>query len=171
MTEVVVYVLHTQSIQNAWLIHFYTPIECFLLLLVLSKWQLHRRTQLLYKTAMITYAIVYAILKLLSVESFEPDSINFVTRPLALLLISAAACYTLNNWALTKKQLGKQPEYWVLLAILSYYLGSVILVAFMYTKTPDLLLKLFDSHTFLNILHNILFTIGVLMFARQTSPK
>lgn len=162
-----------QSKPNAWLIHIYTPIEYGILAHMLSSWQERRLVSNFISVSIPVYFTVYLMLKLSGVENFEADTINYVSRPLSLLLVAGFASYTLNRLCTGESSfLLRSYRFWILLAIVVYYSGSTIIVAFMYLESRTLLVQLFYAHAILNILHNILFTIGVLLaFASNPNER
>ena len=163
-TEMIVFTYSLLHKPSAWIVHIYTPIEYGLLLYVLSSWQENPAVRRAIRTSIPAYLCLYLIAKLTGVEPFEAKTINYLSRPIALLLISGFSWFTLNQtWLHGSENLSRNFRFWILMALTTYYSGSIMLDAFMYTKNHDVLLHLFYAQAILNILHNILFTIGIIV--------
>lgn len=108
------------------------------------------------------YILIFVLIKLFNLENFSAETVNYITRPLALLLLTTFALLTLQNlWRNTSTNLTDDYRFWMLFAMALYYSTSLGLFAFMYTKNQELLIALFKMHAVINIIHNLLFTIGV----------
>jgi hypothetical protein len=108
------------------------------------------------------YILLFILAKVTGVENFSADTANYITRPLAIFLLSAFAILTLQTlWRHSPANLTSDYRFWMLLAMALYYSASLVLFAFMFTKDQDLLIALFKIHAVVNIIHNILFTTGI----------
>lgn len=166
-TEVVVHIFHLLGQPNAWLIHVYTPLELTLILYILSRWQRQASAAARIRRLIPLYWFIYLALKLSGTEQFQADTINYISRPVSLLMLITGVFYTLHLlWSSLPGQLRRDYRFWILLAMAIYYSGSIIIVAFMFIKSPQILLALVNMHALLNIAHNALFTGGVLYALR-----
>ncbi len=169
-TEVVVLTYSLLHMPNAWIVHIYTVIEYGLLAHVLSAWQENPAVRRAIKASIPAYLCLYLIVKFTGVEPFDAKTINYLSRPIALFLISGFSWYTLSQfWSRSSEKLSRNFRLWILMALITYYNGSIILDSFLYIENHDILLYLVYARSGLNILHNLLFTVGV-MVAFVTRP-
>ncbi len=158
----VVYVHSLLGMANAWLAHIYTPIEYGLLAYLLSILHPDPTTSKAIKVSIPVYLCTYAILKLFGTESTEMETINYLSRPVALFLIAGFSLTTLHKMRINAaKSQFVSPQFWILVGISSYYSASLVLDPFLYTKSIEILTQLVYTRAGLNILHNLLFTIGI----------
>ncbi|MEK7728552.1 MAG: hypothetical protein AAB354_09075 [candidate division KSB1 bacterium] len=161
-TEIILHVFTSNNRQSAWVFHVYTFIEYVLITSVLVSWQSKLTKFRLMRVSIPLYIVIFLFIKFSGVEGFDAGLYNNITRPLALLLLTAFALLTLQDlWHNTSKNLAEDYRFWMLLAMALYYSTSLGLFAFMYTKNQELLIALFKIHAVVNIIHNLLFTIGV----------
>lgn len=162
VAEITLFVFTSLNKQSAWIFHVYTFIEYILIMIVLANWQHQPPIAKLMRMSIPIYIFFFIFIKVAGLENFETGLYNTITRPLAVLLLSAFAILTLQAlWRHTQADLTSDYRFWMLLAMVLYYSASLVLFAFMFTKDRDLLIALFKIHAVLNIIHNILFTIGV----------
>lgn len=161
VSDVVLEVLFHMKIRSAWISHVYTLMEFLLVLNILLQWQKGRMTRYI-RCAMPFYILIYLGLIVFGIEKLEPGTFNYISRPLALTIMIILVFHTL--YALgndVRKNLVMDSRFWFLIAMAIYFSSSTILFAFTYTKKQGLLFGIMYMHGFMNILHNILFTIGV----------
>lgn len=171
ITEVALYVHSLNSIPSGWIFHLFTFIEYLLIVTILSRWQIKPRLAILMRLSIIIFILLFVILRVAGLEDFSAHTASFVTRPVAVLSLCILAFITLHNlWQHTPASINKDYRFWMLLAMVLYYSASLGLFAFMFTDDRDLLVLLFKIHAVVNIIHNILFTIGVLQI-RRLKPK
>lgn len=162
LTEIIVLTFHFYRQPNAWLIHFYTPIEFILLASILSSWQKNPRAALAIKLTMLLFLVAYFVLKSFEFESLKADTVNYISRPMSLLILMVIALYTLNQvWKSSYLYLKSDYRFWVLSSIVLYNAVSIIVVAFMFIRVQVILLNLSYTHAVTNILHNIFYMLGV----------
>jgi len=163
ITEIVLYIFSSKNKQSAWIFHIYTFLEYVLITMILANWQNKSSIAKLVRISIPIYIFFFILIKTVGLESFETGLYNNITRPLALLLLSTFAFLALQNlWSQTPANLTNDYRFWMLLAMALYYSASLALFAFMFTKDQNLLIALFKIHAVVNIMRNILFTIGVL---------
>lgn len=167
ITEIIVNVFTLHSKQSALISHIYTIIEYNLIATILANLQTNSVIAELVRMSRPIYILIFVIIKVSGLENFSADTINYITRPLALLLLSAFALLTLQDLlSQMPANLTNNYRFWMLLAMVLYYSSSLVLFAFMFTKDRNLLVALFKIHAVVNIIQNILFTIGVLQIRR-----
>ncbi len=172
ITEIVLYVFSLLSKQSTWIFHLYTLIEYTLIAGILANWQAKPVIAKMIRIGILVYAPFFIFLKMLGVEDFSAGTVNYVTRPLALLLLATFAFITLRVlWNQTSINLTDNYRFWMLLAMVFYYSTSLVLFAFMFTKNNAILVALFKIHAVANITRNLLFTISVFQLrkAQQTA--
>lgn len=171
VTEILVHIYHIAGKPNAWIIHLYTPLEYILIIAILSQWQSKTQARKAMLISIPLYLGLYTILKLLGIENFESSTINYISRPISLLLISGFVLFTLHRISTTEETfLQTDFRFWILVALAIYYIGSIIIVPFMYITIRDILLFLVYTHAILNIIQNLLFVIGNLCALGIVSP-
>lgn len=160
--EITAPILTSRSFSSAWISHIYTLIEYVLITIILVPWQTNNTLARLMRLSISVYILIFVLIKLFNLENFSAETVNYITRPLALLLLTTFALLTLQNlWRNTSTNLTDDYRFWMLFAMALYYSTSLGLFAFMYTKNQELLIALFKMHAVINIIHNLLFTIGV----------
>lgn len=172
ISEIILLILNSQKIPSAWFHHIYTLIEYVLIIMIFTNWQTDSVVARLMRVSIPVYIFCFILLKIAGLENFEPGSYNNLTRPLAVLWLSAFAFLTLQAlWRQSSANLISDYRFWALLAVVLYYTTSLILSAFMFTKNHSLLDALFKIHAVANILHNLLYTISVFRIrkAQQTA--
>lgn len=163
ITEIIVNIFTLSGKQNTWIFHVYTVLEYYLLVMLLANWQTNAAIAKFIRTSAPIYIFIFVIIKVVGLENFSAEAINYITRPLAVLLLSTFAFLTLQNlWSRTPARLTADYRFWMLLAMALYYSASLALFAFMFTKDQQTLIALFKIHAVVNIIHNLLFTVGIL---------
>ncbi len=171
-TEIIILTHNLLHKPSAWIVHIYTAIEYGLLAHALSAWQESPAIRKAIRASIPAYLCLYLLARVTGIEPFEATTINYLTRPIALLLISGFSWYTLSQtWLHDSEKLSRNFRFWILISLAGYYSSSVMLDAFLYTANHDVLLHIFHARAILNILHNILFTIGVIVAFGSRSPE
>lgn len=162
IAEIALHILGSLGTQSAWVFHVFTLIEYFLVTSALGCWQNKSTKSKLMRVSIPIYVLFYLLVKFIGLENFEAGLFNIITRPIALLLLSIFAFLTLQDlWRHTPSNLTDDYRFWMLLAMVFYYSASLVLFAFMFTRRQPVLIALFKIHAVVNIIHNLLFTIGV----------
>jgi hypothetical protein len=162
MTEVILHIFSLQNKQSIWIVHVYTVIEYVLIAIIIANWQTDMAIAKLVRMSVLVYIFIFVLTKATGLENFSATTVNYVTRPLAVLLLSTFALLTLQAlWNHISVNLTDDYRFWMLLAMALYYSASLVIFAFTFIKGQDLLLALIKIHAVVNIIHNILFTIGV----------
>ena len=162
-TEIILFILSSSKTPSTWITHIYTLIEYVLITAVLASWQPRTTSAKIMWLSLPVYVFLFMLAKIAGLESFSANTNNYITRPLALFLLSTFVFITLHGlWRQSPINLNRDYRFWMLLAMAIYYSASLVLFAFMFTKSLELLIALFKIHAAVNIAHNILFTIGVL---------
>ncbi len=170
VSEIALFVLGSQGKPSTWIAHIYTLIEYVLISIILASWQIKPTLARLMHLSIPIYILFFVLIKMTGLENFSTDTVNYVTRPPAVLLLSTFVFLALQAlWSHTPANLTDDYRFWMLLAMALYYCSSLVLFAFMFTKNWDLLAVLLKIHAVVNIMHNLLFTIGVLRM-RDTKP-
>ncbi len=171
-TEIIALTLNFHKLPSAWISHAYTLIEYVLITHILIYWQTNSNLIRFMHFSISAYLLIFVLTKASGLENFSAETINYITRPLAIIFLAAFSFLTLQNLShQTLKSLIGNYRYWILLAMSLYYSASLVIFAFLFIKNQNLLITLFKIHAVFNIIHNILFTIGVLQVyrARQTT--
>ncbi len=174
VAEIILYILNSQKKQSAWVAPIYTLIEYVLISSVLADWQTKPAIARLMRISIPIYILFFVLINVAGLENFSAKTVNYITRPLAVLVMSTFALLSLQAlWSQTPTNLAGDYRFWMLLAMSLYYSTSLGLFAFMFTQDRDLLVALLKIHAVVHIIHNILFTIGVFRVrgANQTTPQ
>ncbi len=162
VAEITMFVLGSLGKQSAWIVHVYTIIEYVIIASIFANWQTDMAIAKFVRVSILVYILIFVIAKAAGLENFSADTINYVTRPLAVFLLSVFAFLSLQAlWSHTPENLTSDYRFWMLLAMVLYYSTSLVIFAFTFAKDRDLLLALVKIHAVVNILHNLLFTIGI----------
>lgn len=167
-TDLTLFILNSLHQQTAWIASIYTVCEYIFISIILAEWHHNKLASKMMLASIPAFLLTFAILKYIKLENLEAYSIN---RPLALLLLSAFASMTLLS--LWKRQTDMLPldfRFWMLIAILLYYCGSLIPFAFMSVNDGPILDWLFQIHALINILHNLLFCAGIYIAYKYEVP-
>lgn len=144
--------------------HFYTILEYILIVMILACWQPDRQKQKLVYYSIGLYLIIYLVIHLTGLEAFSVKTINYITRPIAKLMISIVAFYVLYIVVFKEKstaleKLAKDYRFWILTAmLLYYYIGSLISA---FAKITELSIEIFTVHAALNTVHNLFYMWGI----------
>ncbi|KAA0224971.1 hypothetical protein KJ068_01100 [bacterium] len=167
VTETILHFLGLFGKHSGWIFHIFTFLEYILIASILAVWQLNATFAQLIRFSIPLYISFFVFTKVIGLENFSADTANFITRPLALLLLSIFAFLTLQDlWRQMTVNLTNDYRFWILLAMVLYYSASLVLFAFMFTKQWETLDALFKVHAVVNIIHNILFTIGIIQIRK-----
>lgn len=167
LTEIILYFFSLYNKQSGWVFHVFTFVEYILIASILADWQNKPATARLIRQSILFYALFFVFTKAVGLENFSADKANYITRPFAILLMLASAFLSLRDlWEKLPTNLTHDYRYWMLLAMILYYSTSLVLFAFMFTKNSVLLMGLFKIHAVINIIHNLLFTIGIFQIRR-----
>ncbi len=162
IAEITLYTFSWLGKQSAWIFHVYTFVEYILIVTMLTGWQNESVVAKSMRMSIPIYIFCFVFIKVSGLENFETGLHNNITRPLAVFLLSAFAFLALQNlWRRAPANLTDDYRFWMLLAMALYYSTSLVFFAFMFTKQRDMLDALFKIHAVANIIHNLLFTIGV----------
>lgn len=108
------------------------------------------------------YLIFFLAVKLTGLEPFEAFSYNFITRPVALLIMVFFIFKTLFElWESATSEVTNDYRFWTLFALAIYYASSTVLFVFTFIEDRKFLVIVMSTHAVLNIIHNLLFTIGI----------
>ncbi|RPI06468.1 MAG: hypothetical protein EHM64_02995 [Ignavibacteriae bacterium] len=151
------------------LVHTYYVVEFTFIILIISVWQESNKIKLLSKILMFVYVLFWFIAKV----TFEPLSgLYTVTASVSQVILSLCSGYTLF-FVLGNRTMPllNQSRFWVLLAFVIYYAGTLA-----FSTLRGVLLH-YSLETFysiatidwgLKILFNVLFMIGFLNHRIQT---
>lgn len=162
VVETVIWVSARMKLQNIWVFQIYSLLEYILILNLFKCWLLNERLLKWVRYAIPFYLVFFLLIKLTGLEPITSSAFNFVTRPIALLIIVFFIFKILFElWESATIEVTNDYRFWTLLALLVYYASSTALFAFSYVKDREILLAIFYTHAVLNIIHNLLFTIGI----------
>ena len=165
LAELILAILLFYGIHNNLVVHIYTPLEYIFVASLLMFWQQKAESAALVRLSIPLYLLAYAVIKIFGWEDFSAHTVNYLTRPIALILLNGFALYTLLTlWQHTSQPLYRSGRFWVLAAFTIYYSASIIVVAFMYISENQALRYLLLLHSSANILHNLLLTTGIVCY-------
>lgn len=162
VVEVIVFVLATKKIHNIWVFQVYSLIEYLVILNLLKGWLQSERMLKWVRYAIFFYPVLFLVVKFTGIEPTDSNSYNFITRPTALvIMVFFIFKALLELWENTAADLNNDYRFWILFALVIYYSSSTGLFSFSYVKKEEILKAIVYIHAVLNIIHNLLFTIGV----------
>ena len=164
----------TYEMKTGGFIEIFSLIEFSLLVYILSFWQRKNKATQLFLICIPVYWLFYFVIKMSGLENSGGEQINYLTLPVAQLLLVGFALHTLLFLEIEKeKHLLFNYKFWILGGILIYYSSSSIVFAFTYTKDTSTLIFLGYLHAIINIIHNMFYTVGILCIRRyqQKTPK
>ncbi len=148
---------------NMFMFHYYTLLEYFAIMMVISMWQRTSIMQQVFRWSIVLYTIVW----LFAETKFEsPEAFDNFTSSFSSLLFLAASSYTLFTVIDDNKgSLFRNPKFWILSAILMYYAGSLVFFALsnailFYTR-PEIVFA-WSLHWGIGILANVFYASGYL---------
>lgn len=158
------------SIESLWLIHVFTPVEVFLLLLAFSRWQVHELARTMIVAMIPLFLITWAFLL---VTSDSLADFPVYGRTVAALLIIAVAAYTLVVKAQhASTPVTSQPWFWLTVGLLVYFPYVVMLnplSSALRGRSEELLFTLYRVNAALMIVSNLFITRAILCQKRQSS--
>ncbi len=161
LVEIIVSILAQMKIHNILVFQAYSLLEYVLVLTLLKCWVLNEKLEKWIRYAIPSFIIFFFVAKLTGLEPYETSSYNFITRPVALLIMTFFVLKTLIAlWENTSIDLTNDFRFWVLSAFAIYYSSSIVLFSFSYITNKDFLIATMYTHAVLNIIHNLLFTVG-----------
>jgi len=139
-----------------WLFHLFTPLEYGFLVMVFSYWQKKPLLRLLLRLSIPLFALMCLVNKLFLESLVSFDNFTASLEGSALIMISV---YTLFNlYRDNSGPISKDPRFWITVAVLIYFSGSLPTFAFAN------IIALWSIHSILNITSNILFSGGFLCY-------
>ena len=170
--EIIVHSYSVTGKTNTLIIQIYSPIEYGILVFLMSTWHPYKRIAKLMKVSIPIYLLAYLILKLSGTETFHADKIDYVSTPISFLLISLFSLDMLRRLYVSgSDSLISSYRLWFLFSTAIYYTSETLIMAFMYVESKRLLWYLIYSNASLNIFHNILFTVSILLAILCESSK
>ena len=167
-TDVSMDILARSKTPNLLIFQVYCLLEYVLVLNILSKWHPDEKAGKWMRAAIPIYVAAYVVIKAAGLEGLQTDSHNFITRPIALLIMIVSTFDALHAlWNSAPTNFSRDYRFWCMIALAIYYSSSVVFISFTYMKNRELLLGIVYLHAAINILHNILFTIGIVRAASQ----
>ena len=143
-------------INNIWLFHLFTPLEYGFLVMVFSYWQKKSLLRLVLRLSIPLFALICLVNKLFLENLVTFDSFTASLEGSALIMISV---YTLFNlYRGNSGPISKDPRFWITVAVLIYFAGSLPTFAFAN------IIALWSIHNILNVSSNVLFTGGFLCY-------
>lgn len=162
--------LSLRSIESLWLIHVFTPVESFLLLLAFSHWQVRELARTMILAMIPLFLITWAFL-LLTSDSLADFPVY--GRTVSALLIIAVAAYTLVVKAQhASTPVTSQPWFWLTVGFLIYFPYVVMLnplSSALRGGSQELLFMVYRVNAILMIVSNLFITRAILCQKRQTS--
>ena len=145
----------TRFRNNIWLYHFYTLIECGLLLFVFSHWEKNVKLERIFHLSIPGFAVLWIGAKLFCEDFNQPDNYTASLECLLLVGISFRTLYAVNKEQV--KTIFQEPRLWISAAVLLYF--SANLLTFALSK---LIVNWSFHHQLMNITANLLYAGGFL---------
>ncbi|MDZ7372453.1 MAG: hypothetical protein ONB23_00660 [candidate division KSB1 bacterium] len=157
-------VMALQRIRNLWLANAVSWLDFPVLVWVFGRWERveSRRRALFYliPAGLVLMAVTQGL-----VGSFQ--RYNFTGRSLQSVVVSGLAIYSLHQLAIYgEEELWRDPRFWVSLAVLVEFGGSVFAYSFGFLMETRHMLAIWPLHLLSNTLANFLFAGGFLCLRR-----
>jgi hypothetical protein len=151
--------------------NLFVLVEFTLVMLIILRWQHNVRVKQFIQVVMFAYIVLWVTAKI----SFEPwTSPYYYTGSIANVLITLSSGAALMLFEFDNKQpLIRSPKFWVLLAFVLYYAGTLLPIMFqgvLFKRSLYSLQLVWSINWFLSVTANILFAKGVLCVSRRTIP-
>lgn len=167
-TEVTMDVLSRMHTHNLLIFHTYSLVEYVLVLSILARWHPDANAGKWMRRAILAYLATFFVIKATGLEGLDTDSQNFITRPIALLIMIGFTFDSLHAlWRKASTNLSRDYRFWFMFAFAIYYSGTIALFSFTYLKGQTLLF-IVHLHAVLNVFRNILCTATVCLAANTT---
>ncbi|MEM6767609.1 MAG: hypothetical protein AAF655_21910 [Bacteroidota bacterium] len=169
------YGLFLQKSNNLFLLHFYIPVEFIILLLIYSIWFDSKRT----KTSFLIFGGLFLSLSVINSLFFQPlegfNSYAATSAYIIFILLSIAYFIKLLRDLNVETEavgisLEKNPRFWINTGILIYFSSSLLIYAVSNTllkENPEMTQVFWGVHSLFNILHYILYAIGLWLPAHR----
>jgi len=139
---------------SVWCLHFYTPIEYSILVLVFSYWIKNNSIKRILRFSIPLFILIFVLNKLF-IESMDHfDYITASIESIILLAISAYVLYNLHNEKLDS--IFGMSQFWVAVAVLIYFAGNSL------SFSLSVIFPIWIIPSILNIVANLLYTGGFL---------
>ena len=150
---------------NQFLYHFYTPLEFLGFGLIYQNWLKQWVGKKIF-VALILIVILLAILNTLFLQPLEIVNSNIIILCAILLIGLAITFFYFVFTNLSLGRLEKSPEFWINTSVLLYYAGSLLILGlnnYISQASTELKTTVWIFHSSFNILHYLLFSIGLWM--------
>ncbi|MFQ5709956.1 MAG: hypothetical protein ACE5HO_21075 [bacterium] len=164
LVEIINFYLSLKDISNIWVFHFYTLAEYSLLVWVFSFWQKRTELRRILRTSVIGFALIWLTAKLFIEDLSSFDSFTASLEGILLVGISAYTLYELSKDEASI--IYKVPRFWIASAILIYFTGNMMILAFGNTIITEME-KAWTIQWIVNILTNLCYTGGFLCLQRR----
>lgn len=168
--EVIITLLSLYKINNAGAMGIYSVLEFGLIIYILTFWLGQKNIKKIFLLSIPVYWMFYLIVNFSGLESLGSGQINYLTRPIGLMIIFAFSLYTLHHLHFVgHRRLYTDYRFWILSGMIIYSAGGVIVFAFIYVGSrSNGLVFLAYFHAVLNIIHNLFYAIGVFIILRSS---
>ena len=166
-TELSMAYLGSKGINNLWMVHLFTIIQYGFMIAVFSSWQSNNLIKRMLQVS-IPITIVMGIVSMLFLENVR--HFNNFSRPITSLILIMASAYTL--FELNKEKaisVFQEPRFWISSGTLLYFASTLVLFALSNTllNLPKHFTHMvFEIHSVMNIVANIIYAIGFLCQVR-----
>lgn len=153
--------LGSRGINNLWLMLLFTMLEYVFLVMVFSHWQANVRIR---KTLLISIPVFLLVGISMMVSIERMSQISSISRSIEGVLLIMIASYTLFKiQARSEMPLLRNESFWVSIAVLIYFLGTIIFFALsdlLRTLPPEVLGVVAIGYTSINVLSYVLYARG-----------
>ncbi len=146
---------------NVWILHFYTPLEYSILVLVFSYWQKEKLMKRILRLSIPIFILIFVLNKMFIESTDYFDYITASVESIILLVISVYVLYSLHDEKVDSFY--KMPQFWVATAVLIYFAGNTLCFSL------GRIIPIWIIPCILNIIANLLYTGGFLCCRSQSS--
>ena len=145
----------TQFTSNIWFYHFYTLIECGLLLYIFSHWQKTIKMKRILRMSIPGFAVIWMGAKLFCEDFNQWDNYTSSLEGLLLVGVSFRTLYVVNTEQV--KTVFQEPRIWISAAVLIYFSANLVTFAL-----GNIIVNWGFHHAVVNIIANLLYAGGFL---------
>lgn len=148
---------------NYFLYHFYTPIEFIALGYIYKLWLSDWWSKRIFDFSIVGFS-GFCIINSYFFEPFDQMNSNAVLVESILLIIFSIAFFYRILEEMAVKKLEQSPRFWINTSVLLYYAGSLLILGFtnlIFEQSEELSLTIWAFHSSFNILHYVLFGVGL----------
>lgn len=163
VVEILAHWIATWRTSNLPLLHLYAPIEFIAFAYIYKLWLSEWWGKKVFDLGIIGF-VAFSVINTLFFQSIDQWNSNAILMKSVLLMILSIAFFYRVLDQMSIDTLSYSPRFWINVSVFLYYSGSLLMVSytnFIFNEINDGFLLIWYFHTGFNILHYLLFGIGL----------